>query len=69
MTAPEAAGALRAAAESAERRARDEQIEIVWTGPRIGALPLRRTEQVLLQLIESAQSRVTIASYVVFKIA
>lgn len=64
-----AATALYAAAEAAEQRARDESIEVVWTGPRSGSRPLRRTEQVLSQIVEDATRRLTIASFAVFRIA
>lgn len=67
-TSEAAAGALAAAAEASDRRSRGEQIEVVWTGPRSGSRPLRRTEQVLLQIVESATRRLTIASYAVFRI-
>ena len=68
ITTETAAGALAGAAEASDRRSQDEQIEIVWTGPRTGSRPLRRTEQVLLQILESSTRRLTIASYAVFRI-
>lgn len=67
-TAEAAAGVLAGVAECSDRRSRGEQIEVVWTGPRSGSRPLRRTEQVLLQIVESAKRRLTIASYAVFRI-
>jgi phosphatidylserine/phosphatidylglycerophosphate/cardiolipin synthase-like enzyme len=43
-------------------------IELVWTGPDVGIVPLRRTEQALLQVIDSACLRVTVVSYTVYQI-
>lgn len=43
-------------------------IELVWTGPDVGQIPLRRTEQAILQLIEWASRRLTIISYAVYNI-
>src|SRR5581483_11078194 len=42
--------------------------ELVWTGPDVGVIPLRRTEQALLQLITSATQRLLIVSYAVYNI-
>ncbi|HKQ72820.1 MAG TPA: DISARM system phospholipase D-like protein DrmC, partial [Blastocatellia bacterium] len=46
----------------------DQSAEIVWTGPEVGLIPLRRTEQALLQLISSAAQRIVIVSYAVYNI-
>lgn len=43
-------------------------IEMVWTGPSVGAVPGRRTEQVLLELIQSAQQQLTVMRYGVFQV-
>src|SRR5437762_2504711 len=52
-----------------EKTHRDQHCtELVWTGPEVGIVPLRRTEQALLQLIESATRRLLIVSYAVYKI-
>jgi phosphatidylserine/phosphatidylglycerophosphate/cardiolipin synthase-like enzyme len=58
---------LAAAAVVHERRA-TQSIELVWTGPDAGIIPVRRTEQALLQVIESATERLTIVSYAVYRI-
>lgn len=42
--------------------------ELVWTGPATTVVPVRRTEQVLCDLIRSAERRFTIASFGVFQI-
>ena len=43
-------------------------MELVWTGPATTVVPVRRTEQVLFDLIRSAERRLTIASFGVFQI-
>ena len=60
--------ALLTAAHSEKAHQEDQQIELVWTGPDVGCIPLRRTEQALLQLVESATKRIVIVSYAVYNI-
>jgi phosphatidylserine/phosphatidylglycerophosphate/cardiolipin synthase-like enzyme len=60
--------ALLTAADAEKSHREDQSVEIVWTGPEIGLIPLRRTEQALLQLINSASQRIVIVSYAVYKI-
>lgn len=55
-----------AEAEAAHREA--ESVELVWTGPDVAAVPMRRTEQVVLEVIASAQERLLIVSYAVYHI-
>lgn len=43
-------------------------VELVWTGPELSALPVRRTDRVLLQLIEQTQQELTIISFAIYKI-
>jgi len=62
------ATALRTAVQ-AERVHRDDQlVELVWTGPDIGVVPFRRTEQAILQVLDSATRRITLVSYAVYRI-
>ena len=42
--------------------------ELVWTGPTTATVPLRRTEQVLFDLIRHAEARLTLTSFGVFHI-
>jgi phosphatidylserine/phosphatidylglycerophosphate/cardiolipin synthase-like enzyme len=42
--------------------------EIVWTGPDTSEIPVRRTEQVLLQLIQNSQQEITIVSFAVYNV-
>jgi len=60
--------ALRTAAH-AERLHREAQaVELVWTGPEADAFPVRRTEQAVLQVLDSAQKHITLVSYAVYRI-
>ncbi len=43
-------------------------IEVVWTGPEVSRIPVRRTEQVLLQLIRAASQELTLASFALYKV-
>ncbi len=66
---PSAAGlALRASGISEKENRRKQQVEIVWTGPDAEAVPFRRTEQVILQVLDSAKERITLVSYAVYAI-
>jgi phosphatidylserine/phosphatidylglycerophosphate/cardiolipin synthase-like enzyme len=52
-----------------EKIHRNEQaVELVWTGPDAGVVPFRRTEQAILQVLDSAQHRITLVSYAVYKV-
>jgi phosphatidylserine/phosphatidylglycerophosphate/cardiolipin synthase-like enzyme len=66
---PEAvAAALLTAAHSEQTHLQQQSAELVWTGPDVGVAPLRRTEQALLQVIDSARHRTTVVSYAVYHI-
>ena len=43
-------------------------MELVWTGPDTEAIPVRHTEQALLQVVDSASQRITLISYAVYRI-
>ncbi len=63
--APQAlAVAIRATARSATASIASQQIELVWTGPATTFIPMRRTEQVVQQVVDSATRRLWITSYV-----
>jgi len=47
---------------------RSGTVELVWTGPDAGVIPLRRTEQVILQVANAAQTRLLVASYAVYRV-
>jgi phosphatidylserine/phosphatidylglycerophosphate/cardiolipin synthase-like enzyme len=67
--APQAVAAALLTAATTEKAHREYQsVELVWTGPDVGVVPFRRTEQALLQVIESATERLTVVSYAVYNI-
>lgn len=48
---------------------RDQRsVEVVWTGPKSKAVPVRRIDQVLYQLIKNARNRLLIVSYAVYRV-
>jgi cardiolipin synthase len=51
----------------AAKRSR-QTTELVWTGPSTPVVPVRRTEQVLCELIRSAEQRLTITSFGIFQV-
>jgi len=61
--------ALCAAAQAVEAERGQERLELVWTGPDSRLIPLRRTDQALLQLIDGAQHDLHIVSFAVYRIA
>lgn len=61
-----AMGMLTAAQVESYHR-QSQQLELVWTGPDSQIIPLRRTDQALLQLINEAQHNLHIVSFAVYK--
>jgi phosphatidylserine/phosphatidylglycerophosphate/cardiolipin synthase-like enzyme len=55
-------------ATASQERARDQTLSIVWTGPATDVVPLRRTDQVLLELVRSAEERLIVVSFAVYKV-
>jgi len=65
----ETLAAMLLAAAHAFRHAESRQrVELVWTGPTTELVPARRTEQALIQVIDAAQQRLFITSYVAYNI-
>src|SRR5207248_2626158 len=62
---PELAAALELALYLERQRPR---LELVWTGPTSTAVPVRQTEQVLLELIRHAQRSLTLLSFGAFDV-
>ena len=60
--------ALLTASEAEKGHGETQSVELVWTGPDAGVVPLRRTEQAILQVIDSARRRITLVSYAVYRI-
>lgn len=69
IPAPSIALALRAAGQAAETRRRAETTSLVWTGPTRRGPALRRTDQALLQVINTAQQQLLVVSFAVYNIA
>lgn len=62
----EVAAALRSASRTAEMIVSAGAAEVVWTGPKTGFIPTRSTEQVFLEVIDSAKSELFVVSYVFY---
>ena len=67
VTAAEISAAFKGAAELASLLDDAAAIELVWTGPNTGLIPTRRTEQVILEVIDSAHENLFLVSYVFYK--
>lgn len=63
----EVAAALRSASVTSSLSHRSA--ELVWTGPSTGMVPLRHTEQVLCEVIESARQQLFLVSFVAYEVA
>lgn len=64
----ELAGMLRAASAAYHRAKAEQEIELVWTGPSSNLIATRKTEQALLQVIDAAESRLFMTSFVAYNI-
>ena len=60
-------GGLALALSAARKAARSQEgsVDLVWTGPASARFPVRRTDQVLLSLIEGARQELLIVSFAV----
>jgi phosphatidylserine/phosphatidylglycerophosphate/cardiolipin synthase-like enzyme len=66
---PQAVAAVLVTAAQAEQAHRQgEAVEIVWTGPETAETRFRHTEQAILEVLDSAQKRLTVVSYAVYRI-
>ncbi len=61
--------ALRAAGQAVADHRHYSHTALVWTGPEGGSQVLRRTDQALLQVINSAHHSLLVVSFAVYKIA
>lgn len=68
VTPIEVAAALKSAAATAKLAESRGKVELVWTGPDTGLVPVRHTAQVLCELIESAKEKLFIVSYVAYDV-
>lgn len=62
------AGILIGAAHARLQAQRDSSVELVWTGPMTPFVAPRRTEQVLLDLIQRAKTELFIVSFVAYDV-
>lgn len=62
------AAMLLAAAHAFRHAESRQRVELVWTGPTTELVPARRTEQALIQVVDAAQQRLFITSYVAYDI-
>jgi len=60
--------ALLTAAKASNGGASQAAVELVWTGPDVEVIPIRHTEQALLQLLDAAERRIVLMSYAVYRI-
>lgn len=59
--------ALRAAGEAAAAVVAEHHAEIAWTGPATDAVPLRRVDQVIYDMVETAKEEVLLVTYAAYK--
>lgn len=59
--------ALRSAAEAVSAVGVDQGAEIAWTGPATEAVPLRRVDQVIYDMVETAKEEVLLVTYAAYK--
>lgn len=60
--------ALRSSSWTSSLHNMKSSVELVWTGPSTGVVPVRHTEQVLCQVIRSSTKKLYIVSYVAHKV-
>lgn len=64
----ELAAAIISAANTATILQQELAADLVWTGPSSSVIPIRRTDQVLLQLINECQHSLTLISFAIYKV-
>lgn len=67
-TSEELAALILGASYASSKQREHESTELVWTGPDSNLFPVRRSEQVLLDIINSAKETLFIVSFVLVKI-
>lgn len=60
--------ALRVAQRTAAHVGSEQTVELVWTGPRTEQVPVRRNDQALREVIDSAERELLLVSYAVFNV-
>jgi phosphatidylserine/phosphatidylglycerophosphate/cardiolipin synthase-like enzyme len=59
--------AIQASANAVSILSGEQHVELAWTGPATEVVPLRRVDQVIYELVESAQSEVILVTYAAYK--
>ena len=59
--------ALQAAAEAAGAATAEHRTEIAWTGPATESVPLRRVDQAIYDMVESASEEVLLVTFAAYK--
>jgi phosphatidylserine/phosphatidylglycerophosphate/cardiolipin synthase-like enzyme len=60
--------ALEAAARTASRVAGSQTIDLAWTGPHTGVVPVRRIDQSLYEVVAQSDRDLLVVSYAVFNV-
>lgn len=69
ISSKEISAALKSASVTASNSfVRQGSVELVWTGPETGLVPVRHTEQVLKEVIDLAENRIFIVSFVAYEL-
>jgi len=69
VSAGELAAMLAASSHTIDKISAEQSLELVWTGPTTPFVSARRTEQALLQVIESARKSLFITSFVAYDVS
>lgn len=69
LSCAELAGMFGAASTTASLVAGSSSVELVWTGPATGIVPIRHTAQVLTGLIDEARERIFLVSFVAYNVS
>ena len=69
LSSTELSAMLRAASFVHAKISGEQSIELVWTGPSSALVPTRKTEQALLEVINTARDRLFVTSFVTYKVS
>ena len=68
LSSEELSTMFRASSTTASLAAGESSVELVWTGPATGMVPIRHTAQVLTGLIDEARARLFLVSFVAYHV-
>lgn len=69
ITPAEIAGMLLGASHAYHRAKTEETVDLIWTGPSSELVATRKTEQALLQVVQTARSKLFLTSFVAYEVA